>query len=46
MSFQVGKTYGNYQIIDVLHSSRDGVTYKVKNRLANRLEAMRVMPGN
>src|SRR5450755_668367 len=46
MSFQIGGTCGNYQIIDVLHSSREDVTYKVKNRLVNRLEAMKVLPGN
>jgi len=46
MSFQIGRSYGSYEIIDVLHSSREGVTYKVRNRLASRLEAMRVLPGN
>src|SRR5581483_5194967 len=44
MSFQVGRSYGNYEIIDVLHSSREGVTYKVRNTLCNRLEAMKVLP--
>jgi serine/threonine-protein kinase len=46
MSFEIGKTYGNYEIIDVLNSSRDGITYKVKNKLVNRMEAMKVLPGN
>src|SRR5579864_3837487 len=46
MNFQIGRTYGNYQFIDVLDSSRDGVTYKVKNRLTNRMESMKVLPGN
>ena len=46
MSLEIGKTYGNYEIIDVLNSSRDGVTYKVKNQLVNRMEAMKVLPGN
>src|SRR5690242_16155560 len=45
MNFEIGKTYGNYEIIDVLHSSRDGITYKVKNKLVNRLESMKVLPG-
>jgi len=46
MSFEIGKTYGNYEVIDVLNSSRDGITYKVKNKLVNRMEAMKVLPGN
>ena len=46
MNFEIGKTYANYEIIDVLSSSRDGVTYKVKNTLVNRLEAMKVLAGN
>ena len=46
MSFETGKTYGNYEIIDVLNSSRDGITYKVRNRLANRMEALKVLPGS
>ena len=46
MSFEIGGTYGNYEIIDVLCSSRDGVTYKVRNKLVNRFEAMKVLPGN
>src|SRR5215467_1534391 len=45
MSLQIGRSYGNYEIIDVLHSSREGVTYKVRNKLVNRLEAMKVLPG-
>src|SRR5215471_15442767 len=45
MSFQIGRSYENYEIIDVLQSSRDGVTYKVRNKIVGRLEAMKVLPG-
>jgi serine/threonine-protein kinase len=39
-----GQTIGDYEIIDVLETSREGVTYKVRNVLADRLEALRVLP--
>src|ERR1043166_5495742 len=45
MSFQIGRSCVNSEIIDVLHSSREGITYKVRNKLVSRLEAMKVLPG-
>ncbi len=43
MAFHVGKTIGQYEFIDVLDSSKNGVTYKVRNTLANRFEALKVL---
>src|SRR5260370_5843721 len=43
MAFQIGKTIGQYEFIDVLDSSKNGVTYKVRNTLANRFEALKVL---
>ena len=40
----LGQTVGDYEIIDVLESSKEGVTYKVRNVLVERLEVLRVLP--
>src|SRR5260370_964170 len=46
MAFQVGKTIGQYEFIDVLDSSKNGVPYKVRNILADRCEALKVLPAS
>jgi serine/threonine-protein kinase len=46
MSFELGRTFGNYEFIDVLERSKSGVTYKVRNTTADRLEALKVLPRN
>ena len=40
----LGQTIGDYEIIDVIESSKEGVTYKVRNVLVDRLEVLRVLP--
>jgi len=44
MAMTLGQTVGDYEIIDILESSREGVTYKVRNVLVERLEVLRVLP--
>jgi serine/threonine protein kinase len=43
VAFELGKTYGDYEIIDVESSSRAGVAYRVRNLTLNRIELMRVL---
>jgi serine/threonine protein kinase len=43
MAFNVGQTIGQYEFIDVLDSSKTGVTYRVRNTLADRFEALHVL---
>jgi len=43
VAFELGKTYGDYEIIDVESSSRSGVAYRVRNLALNRIELMRVL---
>src|SRR5947209_1087644 len=45
MSFEIGRTYGSYEFIDVLETSKEGITYKVKNVLAGRMEVLKALPG-
>ncbi|MBL8174646.1 MAG: serine/threonine protein kinase [Bryobacterales bacterium] len=35
---------GDYEILDIVQSSRKEVVYRVRNRVANRVEAMKVLP--
>ena len=44
MPINPGQKLGDYEIIDVLESSKVGVTYKVRNVLLQRFEALRVLP--
>src|SRR6266496_2099127 len=44
MSFEVGKTVGNYEFIDILNNSKAGVVYKVRNVKFGRLEMLRILP--
>ena len=46
MAFGIGQTAGDYEFLDVLESSKSGVTYKVRNVLAERFEALKVLPKN
>src|ERR1700674_3380200 len=39
-----GQTIGGYEVIDLLESSKEGMTYKVWNVLVQRFEALRVLP--
>src|ERR1700680_2561211 len=44
MPIETGQKLGDYEVIDLLESSKTGVTYKVRNVLLQRLEALRVLP--
>ena len=43
MSFQVGDTIGDYQVIGVLGAGGMGQVYKVRNVISDRVEAMKVL---
>jgi serine/threonine-protein kinase len=44
MPIETGQKLGDYEVIDVIESSKTGVTYKVRNELLQRFEALRVLP--
>jgi serine/threonine-protein kinase len=44
MPFEIGQSIGNYEILDVLDATVSGVTYKVRNQLAERFEALKILP--
>ena len=44
MKFEIGQTAGGYEFLAVLDTSESGVTYKVRNVLVRRLEALKVLP--
>jgi serine/threonine protein kinase len=44
MKFEIGQTVGGYEFLAVLETSESGVTYKVRNVLVKRLEALKVLP--
>lgn len=46
MSFELGRTVGNYEFLEVMDSSGHDVAYKVRNHLSQRLEALKVLSSN
>jgi serine/threonine-protein kinase len=46
VSFEIGTTVGGYEFLDVLSMSKTEITYRVRNHLAQRLEALTVLPRN
>lgn len=42
MSFEIGKTYGGYEFLDVVKMSKTEIAYRVRNTLAQRLEVLTV----
>ncbi len=44
MSFEIGQAISNYEILDVLDATVSGVTYKVRNQLDGRTEALKILP--
>jgi serine/threonine-protein kinase len=44
MSIQPGQRVGDYEILDVLENTKEGVAYKVRNVLLQRFEVLRVLP--
>src|SRR5271157_905701 len=43
MTFQVGDTVGDYEIIGVLGAGGMGKVYKVKNQISDRIDALKVL---
>ena len=46
MAFEIGKTAGGYEFLDVLDSTKTGVAYKVRNLKFGRVEMLRILPRN
>ena len=44
MSFEIGKTYSGYEILDILKQSKTEISYRVRNTLAQRIEVLRILP--
>src|SRR5271169_3742096 len=43
MSFQIGDTVGDYEIIGLLGVGGMGKVYKVKNQISDRIDALKVL---
>ena len=46
MAFELGTTVGDYEFLGAIDRSASGVTFKVKNLIAQRLEALKVLAPN
>jgi serine/threonine protein kinase len=44
MGFEIGKTVGGYEIVELVGSSATGVAYKVKNVFSQRFEILKILP--
>lgn len=44
MVMKAGQILGDYEVIDLLESSPEGVSYKVRNVLVERFELLRILP--
>jgi len=44
MSIQPGQKVGDYEILDLVESSKEGIAYKVRNVILQRFEVLRVLP--
>jgi len=44
MPIETGQRLGDYEVIDLIESNKTGVTFKVRNDLLQRFEALRVLP--
>src|SRR6266581_5313911 len=43
MSFEIGSTAGDYQVVAILGAGGMGQVYKVRNTISERVEAMKVL---
>ena len=46
MSFQIGESIGDYQIVGVLGAGGMGKVYKVKNQISDRIDALKILLPN
>jgi serine/threonine-protein kinase len=46
MSFQIGETIGDYEVVGILGTGGMGKVYKVRNTISDRIEAMKVLLPN
>src|SRR5262249_32752274 len=46
MAFELGKTAGGYEFLDILDSSKVGIAYRVRNLKFGRVEMLRILPRN
>jgi serine/threonine-protein kinase len=44
MPIKPGETMGDYEVVDLIESSKTGTTYKVRNIASQRFESLRVLP--
>src|SRR5579871_6274049 len=44
MVMKAGQIVGDYEVVGLLESSQEGITYKVRNALVQRFEVLRVLP--
>jgi serine/threonine-protein kinase len=44
MAFELGQKVGDYELLDVVERSKSGVSYRVRNVLAQRFETMKLLP--
>src|SRR5579864_1143562 len=44
MGFEIGKTVGGYEIVELVGSSATGIAYKVKNVFSQRFEILKILP--
>jgi eukaryotic-like serine/threonine-protein kinase len=44
MAFELGQKVGEYELLDVLERSKSGVSYRVRNVLAQRFETLKLLP--
>lgn len=44
MSIQPGQKVGDYEVLDLLESTKEGVAYRVRNAILQRFEVLRILP--
>lgn len=44
MGFEIGKRVADYEIVELLGTSKTGVAYKVRNVFAQRFEVLKILP--
>ena len=44
MHFEIGQKIGGYEIVEIIGTEASGVTFKVRNVLAQRFEVLKILP--